>query len=153
MFPHRGFGVFRKGILRYVILQSLSERPMHGYEIMKSLSDEFEGAYRPSAGAIYPTLQALEEGGYVSSEEKEGKKIYTITPKGKEFMREGEDRFKALIERRRAFLSERRVLNRELRNLASLILTNYRDLEKEKVDLVAQVLKEARRKISDIIFE
>ena len=153
MFPRRRFPVFRRGIFRYQILQSLNERPMHGYDMIKSLNEEFGGVYRPSAGAIYPTLQALEDEGYVTSEEKEGKKTYTITPEGKEFLKKSEERFKTIVENRKAFLIERKELNREIRNLSSLIFTNYRDLEKEKADAVAQVLKEARRKISDIIFE
>jgi len=153
MFPRRRFPIFRKGVLRYHILQSLNEKPMHGYDIIKNLSEEFGGVYRPSAGAIYPTLQALEDEGYVTSEEKEGKKTYTITQEGKEFLKKGEERIKTIVENRKAFLSERKELNRETRNLANLIFTNYRDLEKEKADAIAQVLKEARRKISDIIFE
>lgn len=153
MFPRRRFGVFRKGMLRYMILQSLTEKPMHGYEMMKNLSDDFGGVYRPSAGAIYPTLQALEEEGYISSEEKEEKKIYSITEKGRELAKESEEKFKSMLERRQVFLNERRDLNRELRNLASLIMTNYRDLDKEKADAIAQILKEARKKISDIVFE
>ena len=153
MFPRRRLAVFRRGVLRFLILQSLSEKPMHGYEIMKNLGEEFGGFYRPSAGAIYPTLEALEDEGYVIGEEKEGKKVYSVTSKGIEFMKKSEDKVKAIIERRKAFLSERRGLNRELRNLVSLIMTNYRDLEIEKADEIAQVLKETRRKISDIIFE
>jgi DNA-binding PadR family transcriptional regulator len=153
MFPHRRAGFFRRGMLRHMILRSLMERPMHGYELMKSLSDQLGGAYWPSAGAIYPTLQALEEEGYVSSEEKEGKRVYAITVKGMELAKKSEETFKAILEGRKAFISERRGLNRELRNLVSLITTNYRDLDKEKADTIAQVLREARKKISDIVFE
>lgn len=126
---------------------------MHGYDIIKSLDEEFGGVYRPSAGAIYPTLQALEDEGLVTAEEKEGKKIYTITLEGKEFLKKGEEKIKDMMENRKAFLSERKELNHEIRNLSSLIFTNYRDLKKEKADAIAQVLKEARRKITDIIFE
>jgi len=153
MFLRRRLAVFRKGVLRYLILQSLNEKPMHGYEIMKSLGDEFGGLYRPSAGAIYPTIKALEDKGYVIGAEKDGKKIYTVTPKGIDYTKEGAAKVQALLEKRRGFLKERKTLNRELRNLASLIMTNYRDFEKEKADEIAQVLKEARRKISDLIFE
>jgi DNA-binding PadR family transcriptional regulator len=126
---------------------------MHGYEIMKSLGEEFGGLYQPSAGAIYPTIQELEDDGYIVGEEKEGKKVYTITPKGTDLMKKDEEKFKAAIENRKTFLNERKGLNRELRNLMSLIMTNYRDLKTEEADEIAQTLKEARKKISDIIFE
>ena len=153
MFPRRRRAVFRRNALRYLILQSIDAKPKHGYEIMKSLGEEFGGLYQPSAGAIYPTLQTLTDQGYIIGEEKEGKKIYSVTPKGKEFMKNSGEKTTAVIEKRRTFLNERRGLNREIRNLVSLIMTNYRDLEREKTDEIAQVLKEARRKISDIIFE
>ena len=153
MFPQRRLAVFRRGVLRFMILKSLCEKPMHGYEMMKNLGEEFGGLYRPSAGAIYPTIQELEDDGYVVGEEKEGKKIYSITPKGMDLMKRDEEKFKAIIEERKSFLSERSGLNRELRNLMSLIMTNYRDMKIEKADEIAQILKEARRKISDTIFE
>ena len=153
MFRRRRLAVFRKGVLQYLILQALSEKPRHGYEIMKRLGDEFGAFYRPSAGAIYPTLQTFEDKGYVTSDEHDGKKVYSITPEGRAYMKKGEDQVKAIIENRRAFLKERKSLNRELRNVVSLIMTNYRDLETEKVDAIAQMLKDARRKISEIIFE
>ena len=151
--PRSRIRIFQKGVIRYLILESLCERPMHGYEIMKALGENFEGLFQPSAGAIYPTLQTLQDEGYITTEETEGKKTHTITQEGREFLKKSEERFKTIIENRKAFLSERRELNREIRNLASLIFTNYRDLEKQKTDAVAQVLKEARRKISEIIFE
>lgn len=153
MFPRRRLAVFRKGVLQYLILQSLNEQPRHGYEVMKRLGEEFGAFYRPSAGAIYPTLQTFEDKGYVTSDEHDGKKVYSITPEGRDFMKNGEDRVKAIIENRRAFLKERKSLNRELRNVVSLIMTNYRDLEPETADAIAQVLKDARRKVTEIIFE
>ncbi|MHA2313752.1 MAG: PadR family transcriptional regulator [Candidatus Hermodarchaeia archaeon] len=153
MFLRRRLAVFRKGVLRYVILQALSKRPMHGYEIMKSVGDDFGGLYRPSSGAVYPTIKALENEGYVTGEEKDGKRVYTATSQGIAYMKAGEEKVTGILEKRREFLEERKPLNRELRNLSSLILTNYRDLDKSHADAIALVLKDARRKISDIIFE
>ncbi len=68
-------------------------------------------------------------------------------------MKRNEEKFKAIIEERKSFFSERNGFNRELRNLMNLIMTNYRDLKREKADKIAHILKEARRKISDTIFE
>ena len=44
------------------------------------------GYYRPSPGSVYPTLQMLEDLGYVSSSQQEGKKIYTITDEGRRYL-------------------------------------------------------------------
>ena len=66
---------------------------MHGYEIINSMEAR-RGGCRPSAGSVYPTLQMLEEGGYLTSEQVDGKKVYTITGEGRQLLEErGEDVF------------------------------------------------------------
>src|SRR5260370_42313778 len=45
------------------------------------------GVYAPSPGTIYPRLARLEEDGLVTHEEVDGKKIYSITDKGREEIR------------------------------------------------------------------
>jgi len=72
--PRSRLRIFRKGVIRYLVLEALSGRPMHGYELMKTLGEKFEGLFQPSAGAIYPTLQMLQDEGYITTEEAEGKK-------------------------------------------------------------------------------
>jgi DNA-binding PadR family transcriptional regulator len=144
---------FRRGALQHMVLKSLAEKPKHGYEIMDSLSQEFAGFYRPSSGSTYPILQMLEKEEYVTGKDEEGKRIYSITPKGTEYLKESEERFKTLIEKKKAFFLERESLDRELRNLTSLIMTNYRDISSEKAEEIAQIIKEARRKIDDTISE
>ena len=86
----RRFGrqMFERGDLKYVILEQLKEKPAHGYELMRALEDRFGGFYTPSPGAVYPTLQMLEDMGYVSSVQEEGRKVYTITDAGRSFLNE-----------------------------------------------------------------
>ncbi len=45
------------------------------------------GVYAPSPGTIYPRLARLEEDGLVTHEEVDGKKVYSITDKGREEIR------------------------------------------------------------------
>jgi DNA-binding PadR family transcriptional regulator len=69
---------------------------MHGYEMIKALEEKSGGFYTPSPGSVYPTLQMLEEGGYVTVSEVEGKKVYTITDAGRAMLAErqqGEQRW------------------------------------------------------------
>ncbi|OYV66613.1 MAG: hypothetical protein B7Z72_11040, partial [Gemmatimonadetes bacterium 21-71-4] len=66
--------MFESGEVKYVILRLLKEKPRHGYEIIKALEEKMEGWYTPSAGTIYPTLQLLEDQGYVRAVETEGKR-------------------------------------------------------------------------------
>lgn len=79
---------FGSGDMKYVILRLLQDKPMHGYEVMKALEDQTHGWYKPSPGTVYPTLQWLEDEELVRSEEVEGKKVYSITDAGREFLDE-----------------------------------------------------------------
>ncbi|HET8909968.1 MAG TPA: PadR family transcriptional regulator [Ktedonobacteraceae bacterium] len=82
----RGFGpqrFFGRGDMKFALLSLLQERSMYGYEMIKALEERSGGFYSPSPGSIYPTLQMLEERGFVTSEGVEGKKVYSITAEGR----------------------------------------------------------------------
>lgn len=84
--------MFGRGDLKYALLGLLQEHPKHGYEMIKDLEDRSGGFYSPSAGAIYPTLQLLEDRGWVSVEVIEGKKVYTISDEGRKALAEYQER-------------------------------------------------------------
>jgi len=75
-------GPFGRGDLKYALLKLLQERPKHGYEMIKELESQSGGFYTPSTGAVYPTLQELEDRGWVTGQAVEGKKVYTLTDAG-----------------------------------------------------------------------
>ena len=77
---------FSRGDLKYVILDLLKDQPRHGYDIIRALEDRMRGRYRPSPGSVYPTLQMLEDLGYVASTQQEGKKVYAITDEGRAYL-------------------------------------------------------------------
>ncbi|WP_430591551.1 PadR family transcriptional regulator [Humidisolicoccus flavus] len=77
-------GVFAHGSLRLYLLQLLSERPMHGYEIIQAISERFGGTYSPSAGTIYPRLAKLETEGLVQREVEGRRATYSITESGRD---------------------------------------------------------------------
>jgi len=89
---HRRWGRwFEPGEMRLVILRLVREKPRHGYEIIKALEERMRGCYTASAGTVYPTLQLLEDQGYVRIVEEAGKKVYHITPEGEQLLDENED--------------------------------------------------------------
>ena len=81
----RGGRRARRGEVRSAILALLSERPMHGYEIITELSQRSGGFWQPSPGSIYPTLQMLEDEGLVRAEpETEGsRRRFSLTEEGR----------------------------------------------------------------------
>ena len=79
----RGGPRARRGDVRAAVLALLAERPMHGYEMIKELEERTDGAWTPSAGSIYPTLQMLEDADLIRGEEIDGKRRFTLTDAGK----------------------------------------------------------------------
>jgi DNA-binding PadR family transcriptional regulator len=82
----RGGGRARRGDIKYLILDVLASGPRHGYDIITELENKSQGRYRPSPGSVYPTLTMLEEGGYITGDASEGKRIFTITDLGRELL-------------------------------------------------------------------
>ncbi|HET9014886.1 MAG TPA: PadR family transcriptional regulator [Thermomicrobiaceae bacterium] len=119
--------MLERGQLKYVILAMLEDQPRHGYDIMRALEEHFHGFYTPSPGSVYPTLQMLEDQGYVSSTEQDGKRVYALTDAGRQFLGEHKAELDALRERigagwggvSRAEMGE---LMHEFRQLAQLVM-------------------------------
>lgn len=89
--PFRGgppfFGPPRRagrGDIRSAILTLLGEEPMHGYQIIRELGRRSGGAWQPSPGSVYPTLQQLQDEGLVRSTEADGgKRVFELTDEGR----------------------------------------------------------------------
>jgi DNA-binding PadR family transcriptional regulator len=78
----RAAKMLASGDLRLIILALLSEKPRHGYEIIKAIEEHSSGVYSPSPGMVYPALTYLEELGHTASESEGTKKLYRITEAG-----------------------------------------------------------------------
>src|ERR1700744_6217226 len=70
------------GDLQLLILRLLSEKPRHGYEIIKAIEEHSSGMYTPSPGMVYPALTFLEETGYATTTTAGTKKLFNITAAG-----------------------------------------------------------------------
>lgn len=91
--------MFDAGDVRLVILKLLSEQPSYGYQLIKTMEERLAGGYTPSPGVIYPTLTMLEEEGLATAAVESGKKVYSVTPEGLQFLEENKRRVEALFER------------------------------------------------------
>ena len=75
-----------RGDIRLAILRLIQGQPMHGYQIIQELETLTNGAWKPSPGSIYPTLQALEDQGLLVAEVVESKRVFTLTDQGREYL-------------------------------------------------------------------
>jgi len=74
----------RRGDVRAAILALLTERPMHGYEMIQEITERTGQFWRPSPGSVYPTLQLLADEGLVASTEGSGgKRLFELTEEGR----------------------------------------------------------------------
>ena len=122
-FSGRRGAQFGRGDLKYVILDLISEKPRHGYDIIRALEEYSHGFYAPSPGVVYPTLQLLEEMGQATVEQRDGKKVYTITVG--------------------------RTMNR-FRRLGATVWRRAPGLSKEQIKRIGEVLTDAHRQIEAI---
>lgn len=80
----RGGGRGRRGDVRAAILTLLTERPMHGYEMIQEIDERSQQLWKPSPGSVYPTLQLLVDEGLLVATESEGsKKLFELTDDGR----------------------------------------------------------------------
>jgi DNA-binding PadR family transcriptional regulator len=80
--PRGGRG--KRGDVRAAILKLLTERPMHGYEMIQEIGERSQQLWKPSPGSVYPTLQLLvDEGLLVATETDGSKKLFELTDDGK----------------------------------------------------------------------
>ena len=59
---------------------------MHGYQLMRTIAERTNDAWRPSAGAIYPTLAQLEDEGLVATSQDGGRRLASLTQAGQDFL-------------------------------------------------------------------
>ncbi len=145
---------FGSGDMKYVILRTIKDKPMHGYEVMKALENKTRGCYTPSPGTVYPTLQWLEDEGLVQSEDRDGKRVYSITDAGREFLEENKSSVEEIFDRVDEMID--RFVGNPMpdvnRAVGKLVAQAYRsswklrdDVEKRK--RIAEVLEEALKEL------
>jgi DNA-binding PadR family transcriptional regulator len=81
----------RRGDVRAALLVLLAEEPRNGYGLMQEIERRSGGAWRPSPGSVYPALQQLEDEGLVRAEESGGRRLFTLTDEGRQYVAEHGD--------------------------------------------------------------
>lgn len=149
---------FQKGDLKYVILDLIKDKPCHGYEIIRILEERSHGLYAPSPGAVYPTLQLLEEMGYIEATQQNGKKVYSITDEGRKFLAEREQFAEGIKRHMRDWWGSRntremRETMAEIGRLGRLLGRRFRKIDAEKMGRIREVISRAYSDLEKILEE
>jgi DNA-binding PadR family transcriptional regulator len=153
---HRQESYFQKGDLKYIILDLIKDKPRHGYEVIRELEEQSHGLYKPSPGVVYPTLQMLEDMEYVSVAERDGKKIYTITEQGEQFLAEQKEQAEGVRKQMKSRWSFKKIgrmamMMKEYHALEDLMGRGLRSLDEDKTERIRQVLIQAAENIEEIL--
>jgi DNA-binding PadR family transcriptional regulator len=137
-----------RGDVRTAVLALLAEKPMHGYQLIREIEERSGGAWKPSPGSVYPTLQLLADEGLISAEESSGRKTYSLTDEGRAAA-DAAGPWEAPAAREGS--SHRSALAKSGIELAQAAAQVGRSGSTEQVDQAVAVLDEARRKLYSIL--
>jgi DNA-binding PadR family transcriptional regulator len=87
-----------RGDVRAAILALLREGPRNGYQIMSEIEERSGGAWRPSPGAVYPALSQLADEGLIAGEESDGRRTYSLTEAGRQYVEQNPEAARAAWE-------------------------------------------------------
>ena len=141
----------RRGDVRAAILDVLSVQPMNGYQIIQQIADRSGGAWKPSPGSVYPTLQQLEDEGLVEGLEDEGKRLLRLTEAGRDYIAEHPEEMAATWRAFEAGGEEthelKPVIGQVMAAVWQVVMSGNRQQQAE----AAEILADARRRLYGLL--
>jgi DNA-binding PadR family transcriptional regulator len=136
----------KRGALRFMVLSSLTEKPMYVYEIIKSIEGKTNGIYKPSPGSIYPVLRTLIKQNLVKVEEREGKKIYVLTEEGRKRFEE--------MKAEKGLLADDNPMKRKILDslfeIGFILYKHRKKLDEKKMQQVIEILEKCKQNVGDL---
>lgn len=145
--------LFERGSFKYVILDLLKDKPRHGYEIIKDITAKFSGFYSPSPGLIYPTLQMLEDRGFVKSTQENGKRVYEITGSGRVCLTDKQKQVEQIRQGEPHYHQEMHALRDSLQDLFKTVAHGVRTgrCDAKILERMRDVVVRARNDLSEML--
>ena len=147
--------MFAQGELRLALLALIAEQERHGYELIKAIEEMTGGDYAPSPGAVYPTLQLLEDEGAIEEAKAEGaKKPFTATQQGRDELDSRAEEVEGLMRRlgrhgERTTTVRSHDLFRAMGNLGSVLKNRARagKLDERTINEIVDMIDEMAKRI------
>lgn len=143
----------RRGDVRAAILDVLATEPMNGYQVIQQIAERSGGAWKPSPGSVYPTLQQLEDEGLVEGTEVEGRRVLRLTEDGRAYVAENGD---LLADTWRAFDNGegethqlKPVIGQVMAAVWQIVMSGNRQQQAE----AAEILADTRRRLYGLLAE
>jgi DNA-binding PadR family transcriptional regulator len=159
-FGRHGFGRgqrARKGDVRAAILDLFAEeegRAWNGYQLIQEIPARTDGAWRPSAGSVYPALQLLEDEGLISPQGTGRRRVYTLTDQGRGYAEAHADELRSSWDAAAGMTDDDAI---EFRNLIRQVMMAVMEVRRagstEQVAQARAVLAQARKSLYLILAE
>jgi DNA-binding PadR family transcriptional regulator len=156
----RGFGRgmrARKGDVRAAILDLFAEeegRAWNGYQLIQEIPARTDGAWRPSAGSVYPALQQLEDEGLIAPQGTGRRRVFTLTDKGRTYVEAHADELRSSWDAAAGMTDDDAI---EFRNLIRQVMMAVMEVRRagsaEQVAQARAVLAQARKSLYLILAE
>jgi DNA-binding PadR family transcriptional regulator len=153
----------RRGDVRAAILDVLATgpgpdaggEPLNGYQVIQQIADKSNGAWRPSPGSVYPTIQQLQDEGLVETDDERGRRSLRLTEAGQAYVADNADELAGVWtpfeSRRRAQETESAGLKPEIGQVMGAvwqIVTTGTDQQRRDA---VEILVETRRKLYGLL--
>jgi len=147
----------RRGDVRAAILDVLHadvEQNLNGYQVIQKIAERTDGAWKPSPGSVYPTIQQLEDEGLLATGEDAGRKVLRLTDAGRSYVTEHPEEMAAVWA---PFDEEGEDDGSDLKKVIGQTMAAIWQIASTgttaQVEEAAQVLAETRRKLYTILAE
>ena len=136
-FGRHGFGRgmrARKGDVRAAILDLFAEeegRGWNGYQLIQEIPARTDGAWRPSAGSVYPALQQLEDEGLITPQGTGRRRVYTLTDKGRGYVEAHADELRSSWDAAAGMTDDDAI---EFRNLIRQVMMAVMEVRRARLD-------------------
>jgi DNA-binding PadR family transcriptional regulator len=154
----------RRGDVRSAILDVLrtaaadeNAEAVNGYQVIQQIAERSGGAWRPSPGSVYPTIQLLQDEGLVETDDERTRKTLALTAEGAAYAEEHADELAAVwapFERRErdeesggSFAGLKPEIGQVMGAVWQIVTTGSESQQRAAID----VLVETRRKLYGIL--
>src|SRR5690606_21430421 len=159
--PEGGRGArVRRGDVRSAILDVLHDaqqrdESINGYQVIQQITEKSGGAWRPSPGSVYPTIQQLEDEGLVETDDERGRRSLRLTPEGSTYCAENGDEIAAVwvpFQRAEAeWPGENADIKAEIPQVLSAVWQIVTSGDEAQRRAAVEVLVDARRRLYGIL--
>ncbi|HYL27593.1 MAG TPA: PadR family transcriptional regulator [Candidatus Nitrosotalea sp.] len=140
--------------MKFALLKLLDELPRHGYDLIRAVREKGWGA---GAGSVYPVLAALEGGGLIEGRDEGGRRIYQITPRGRELLGEHAAELERLLNGEESEEEEMDDMGSQLRDSAQRLMQAVSQLgpasKPQTVERARELLDGTRKEIYQLLAE